>query len=98
MDKKAMGLFEKFLVTRTDGASEEGGKHFECEYFVLDITHDPFAVHALFAYADVCEEGGYHRLAEDLRTVARRQAVTNARSQNLNVRSWFRNRRDKPDA
>lgn len=46
------GLFQKFVVTRTDGSSGPGGKHEGCEYFVLDIDHDPHAPAALAAYAD----------------------------------------------
>lgn len=41
------GLFQKFEVRRTDGSSEPGGKHEGCEYFVLDVDHDPHAEAAL---------------------------------------------------
>ena len=37
------GLYEKFAVERTDGKSKIGEKHEGCEYFVLDLTHDPHA-------------------------------------------------------
>lgn len=49
-------IFHKFNVTRTDGSSEPGGKHRDCDYFVLDTTHDKHAKYALAAYADACEE------------------------------------------
>lgn len=48
------GLFHKFNVRRTDGQSDFGCKHFACEYFVLDMTHDPHAAAALRAYAASC--------------------------------------------
>lgn len=66
LDKRKLGLFNKFNVTRTDGTDAPGGKHHGCEYFVLDITHDPFAVAALRAYADACGKE-YPVLASDLR-------------------------------
>jgi len=66
MGDKNRGLYGKFEVRRTDGSSEPGGKHHGCEYFVLDITHDPFAVAALAAYANACE-ADYPLLAADLR-------------------------------
>lgn len=45
------GWHEKFHVTRRDGESAPGGKHRDCEYFVLDLTHDEAAIRALAAYA-----------------------------------------------
>lgn len=48
------GLYRKFDVRRVDGSSEPGGKHHDCEYFVLDMTHDQHARVALRAYADAC--------------------------------------------
>ncbi|CAJ8845363.1 gp03 [Burkholderia pseudomallei] len=48
------GLYRKFEVRRVDGSSEPGGKHHDCEYFVLDMTHDQHARAALRAYADAC--------------------------------------------
>ena len=37
MDKAGMdmGIYRKFLVSRTDGSSRVGGKHEHCSYFVL---------------------------------------------------------------
>jgi len=54
MSDKQKGLYGKFNVARTDGKSAPGQKHENCEYFVLDITHDPFAIPALQAYATAC--------------------------------------------
>jgi hypothetical protein len=66
MSDKTKGLYNKFAVSRNDGSSEPGGKHYGCEYFVLDIDHDPHAIAALHAYADSCETD-YPALAADLR-------------------------------
>lgn len=63
------GLYCKFWVRRTDGSSREGQKHHDCEFFVLDWDHDPYAVPAALAYADACE-GAYPDLAADLRAKA----------------------------
>ncbi len=60
------GLFHKFNVRRTDGSSEPGGKHYGCEYFVLDVDHDPAARAALKAYADAVE-ATHPELAADMR-------------------------------
>ena len=69
MDRTKTGLFNKFIVTRTDGKSAPGQKHDGCDYFVLDITHDPHAQAALAAYANSCE-ADYPLLARDLRQKA----------------------------
>lgn len=68
-DKTKTGLYNKFVVTRTDGTSEPGKKHEGCEYFVLDTTHDKHAYAALLAYAESCEPE-YPALARDLSIVA----------------------------
>lgn len=47
-------IFNKFNVSRTDGSDAPGGKHEGCEYFVLDVTHDPYAKDALVAYSKAC--------------------------------------------
>ncbi len=65
------GIYHKFWVRRTDGSSRDGGKHAECEYFVLDWDHDPYAPAAALAYADACEQA-HPDLAIDLRERARR--------------------------
>ena len=67
---KDRGLYGKFVVTRTDGSSNAGGKHVDCDYFVLDMTHDKFAGTAMLAYADACE-AEYPKLAADLRVKAK---------------------------
>ncbi len=67
MGDKARGLYRKFEVNRTDGTSGPGQKHYGCEYFVLDLSHDKFAAPALKAYADACEQE-YPLLAADIRS------------------------------
>ena len=67
MGNKAEGMYSKFDVIRTDGTSGPGGKHENCDYLVLDLTHDPHARTAALAYADSCEPDGYVLLAGDIR-------------------------------
>lgn len=50
------GLFAKFTVLRNDMKDEPGKKHADCDYFVLDVSHDPYAKAALSAYAAACRE------------------------------------------
>lgn len=64
-DKRTTGLIHKFTVTRNDGQSAPGQKHDGCDYFVLDLTHDPHAAAAIKAYAASCRKD-YPKLAEDL--------------------------------
>lgn len=49
------GLFRKFIVNRVDGSDRPSGKHFGCDYFVLDMDHDKHAPAALRAYAESCK-------------------------------------------
>lgn len=76
-------LYEKFEVTRIDKMDRPGGKHDGCEYFVLDIDHDPHALPALLAYSYACTQT-HPMLAEDLqRLVLVRQAQrSQARNKN----------------
>lgn len=60
------GLYEKFRVARTDGRSVEGEKHHGCDYFVLDLNHDPLAYAAIMAYARRAADKGYFALSQDL--------------------------------
>lgn len=73
MDKRKFSLYPKFNVSRTDGEDVQGHKHYRCEYFVLDLTHDPFALGPLRQYADECERE-YPVLAADLRKAVDRIA------------------------
>ena len=65
MSDTTKGLYHKFYVERLDGKSENGKKHYGCEYFALDLTHDKFASAALEAYALACWNE-YPVLANDL--------------------------------
>jgi hypothetical protein len=53
-DDKQRGLYEKYYIERCDGKSAPGKKHYGCDYFVLDLTHDPYAIPALSIYAEAC--------------------------------------------
>lgn len=68
MGDKSRGLYPegKFIVRRQDGSDNTGGKHDGCNYFVLDITHDPHAVPAIHAYSASARRDGYDLLANDL--------------------------------
>ena len=66
MGDRNRGLYGKFEVRRVDGSDGPGGKHGGCDYFVLDITHDPHALPALRAYAASCGRAGYEMLARDI--------------------------------
>lgn len=69
-DKRERGLYGRYIVERADGSSREGGKHYDCNYFVLDLTHDPHAIPALRAYAASARVDGYGPLADDLTRIA----------------------------
>lgn len=56
------GLERRYEVRRIDGAA---GKHGDCDFFVLDRTHDKFARPALLAYAEACRDE-FPALAADL--------------------------------
>lgn len=62
---KTRGIYDKYIVNRTDGRDGIGDKHDCCDYFVLDLTHDKHAIPALKAYAESCEEE-YPNLHNDL--------------------------------
>lgn len=59
------GLYSKYYVKRADGTDEPGGQHANCDYFVLDMTHDPFAGPAMRAYERHCRDK-YPKLSADL--------------------------------
>ncbi len=64
--ERTRGLYDKYIVQRSDGATAEGHKHGHCHHFVLDVDHDPLAAPCLKLYADLCETS-YPQLARDLR-------------------------------
>jgi hypothetical protein len=50
--KKHTGMYNKFEVGRTDGRDKNPTDiHYQCDYFVLDMSHDRHAMPALIAYA-----------------------------------------------
>ena len=61
------GIFGKFHVQRTDGTDQPGGRHEDCFYFVLDLTHDEAARSILPALADAYDANDRPTLAADLR-------------------------------
>lgn len=75
MDDKKRGLYGKFYVERldentahverTDGKSDPGEKHHDCEYFLLDLHHDRHAIAALRGYILSCRRE-FPDLADDL--------------------------------
>lgn len=67
MTARQQGIFHKFDVRRTDGRDAPGEKHHGAEYFVLDITDDPFSIPALVAYAKACANE-YPALAAELQS------------------------------
>lgn len=56
------GLYRKYSVKKLNDPT---GKHDRCFHFVLDLTHDPYAIPAIRAYADACR-GKYPLVARDL--------------------------------
>lgn len=60
---RGRGLYPKFHVERVDPAAQL--RHPHCRFFVLDVDHDPYALRALEAYADACDDE-YPALAVDL--------------------------------
>lgn len=72
MSDDQRGLYGKYNVTRRDGkGTYPSDKHFNCQYFVLDVTHDPYAIPALAAYAEA-SQAEYPALAADLRDLVSR--------------------------
>jgi hypothetical protein len=66
VDQKNTGLYRKFSIKRTDGRDKPGRDRENADYFVLDLTYDPFAKEALWTYIEACQME-YPLLADDLR-------------------------------
>lgn len=66
MSSQPKGLYTKFTVYRNDGRDLPGNDRQGAEYFVLDLTYDPFARLAIQTYANACE-ARYPELAQQLR-------------------------------
>lgn len=70
INKREIGLSNKFTVIRNDGQDAPGEKHHGDQYFVLNVTTDKHAIRALRTYAESCREE-YPVLAADLFRLAR---------------------------
>lgn len=70
LSNKEQGLYNKYEVQRRDGSDYPGGKHHGCSYFVLDLTHDPYALETIVYYARACKET-HPLLYNDLMDLAR---------------------------
>jgi len=68
MKDTTRGLYRKYDVERI---ADPIGKHRDCEYFVLDLDHDPCAREALAAYIKACRPK-YPTLAGDLERILKR--------------------------
>lgn len=66
MGDKEKGITHKFQVRRTDGTDGPGEKHEFCNYFVLDLDHDPIGRYAAWHYAQEALRQGYEKLGRDL--------------------------------
>lgn len=60
-------IYRKFAVARIDLEAEK--RHADCQHFVLDLTHDPHALQALFAYGRSAQKEN-PELAEEVRKLA----------------------------
>jgi hypothetical protein len=56
------GYYDKYFVRKKGDAQ---AVHLDCEFFVLDMTHDVYALTAVMYYRDAVREAN-PRLAEDL--------------------------------
>lgn len=65
VQKRYRGIYNKFIVKRVDNNDGPGDKHERCQYFVLDLTHDPHATIAILAYAESAKHQ-YPVLSQDL--------------------------------
>lgn len=62
----SQGLYQKYYVCRVDRTDYPGGKHQDCDYYVLDLTHDPYALETLHYYSRACEKT-HPQLSQDLK-------------------------------
>jgi hypothetical protein len=75
MDKRQLGIYHKYYLSRTDGKDGPGQKHEFCEYYVLDLDHDVYALAALSAYANACAVE-YPKLSAELMAKVNKAPVT----------------------
>ena len=82
---KHRGIYRKYEVRR---CNDPEGKHGQCKYFVLDLTHDEYAMAALRAYAKACR-GGFQKLASDLDAIRHGDRSPLKKLTPRRVLSWF---------
>lgn len=78
-NERHVGIYNKYTVTRNDGTGAMGEKHDGCQYFVLDLNHDPYAKPAILAYAKACA-ATHPILAKDLMMLAIEKPFTGGRT------------------
>lgn len=86
LPKRERGLYDKYIVSRADGDDLPGCKHSNCEYFVLDLTHDPIARMAYATYALRARVRGYKKLADDMRATLHRLTLSHPLDGRINPR------------
>lgn len=74
MGDRNRGVYKKYRVYRLDGSGGDGGKHANCDYFVLDLCHDKHALPAMRAYIQSCR-ADRPRLAHELEVVMKHAEV-----------------------
>lgn len=62
LEEPEKGLEQRYMVQHLGNPD----KHRDCEYFVLDLTHDPLARRAAGLYAAEARMVGHEKLADDL--------------------------------
>lgn len=67
-DPKKVGLEARYKVERLT-LSRSGKDHTNCEYFVFDLRHDYHGRLIVWKYAATMFTLGYHKLAQDLRSL-----------------------------
>lgn len=72
------GIYEKYVVERTDGKPED------CQYFVLNLDKDPYALAAIEAYAQACRSDN-PGLSSDLLEMASMRKGGNYKQGELNA-------------
>lgn len=84
-NQQRAGVYHKFNVSRTDGRDLPSGDRHGAEYFVLDVTHDEFAMPALAAYAAACRSD-YPALADDM---VRRYGIAQQQAEPVALPDWM---------
>ena len=67
--EKQTGLEKRYMVERIN---DPDGTHNNCDFFVLDLRHDPLARDSALDYAERALAAGYNQLSYDLAEQVRR--------------------------